>query len=299
MEQASVIYDDDGHTGFQLTENHPGGTDPHYRRQRAHIARLALAHRSGMPIPEIEYTSQEHRTWAFIAGQLARRHRERACSIFLEGAGELNMPDDHVPQMADVSARLKTATGFTLTPSVGTVPPYEFYSVFHDSSFKATQFIRHHSSPRFSPEPDMVHELIGHANAIANDRLADLYRRVGNAIVRLESEDAIDLVTKVFWFCFETGVVREGRSSIKVLGASILSSAGEMDNFERAEMLPLDLGLIARQRYTDKNFQPTLFCADSINHLEDFVSDFCASIDDETPHRIRRGDLDSTDSSER
>ena len=50
----------------QLDPAHPGFRDAAYRARRNRIARLALEHRPGDPIPEAPYTPEEHAVWRAI-----------------------------------------------------------------------------------------------------------------------------------------------------------------------------------------------------------------------------------------
>jgi phenylalanine-4-hydroxylase len=93
----------------------------------------------------------------------------------------------------------------------------------------------------------------------------------------VESAEDVELISRVFWFTLECGLVRQGRD-IKVFGASLLSSCGEMAQFEHAEIRPLDLGSMATQSYRPDVYQEVLFCADSFAHMEDFLSGFLSSV---------------------
>ena len=135
----------------------------------------------------------------------------------------------------DVTARLAPISGFTYEPIAGLAPLRTFYESFDDNVFFSTQYIRHHSSPLYTPEPDIVHEVIGHANQLADPTVARLYGLVGSAVRRVETDDALRLLSRVFWFTFEFGVVEED-GELKTYGAGILSSFGELDAFRDASM---------------------------------------------------------------
>src|SRR5207247_1118870 len=78
-----------------------------------------------------------------------------------------------------------------------------------DRRFMALQYIRHHSVPFDTPEPDVVHELIGHCNTLASPVFADLYERAGNASRRARTDEALEFFSRVWWFTLEFGVVQE------------------------------------------------------------------------------------------
>ena len=66
--------------------------------------------------------------------------------------------------------------------------------------FLSTQYIRHHSTPLYTPEPDVAHEIIGHAVTLASPRLAELNRLVGLAVKRAASAEALERLARVYWF---------------------------------------------------------------------------------------------------
>jgi hypothetical protein len=93
--------------------------------------------------------------------------------------------------------------------------------------------------PFYTPEPDVVHEIIGHANMLANPVLADLYEVRGRASLRWPTTTtSLQYFSRVFWFSLEFGVVHEG-GELKAYGAGLLSSFGEIDVFRRAEVRPV------------------------------------------------------------
>jgi phenylalanine-4-hydroxylase len=278
---APIATRDDGSVVVELATSHPGFADPVYRARRNAIAGLAVDHRPGTPIPVAEYTEQEHEVWALVTRELAVKHATYATAEYLAGVARLGLPRTRIPQLQEVSELLEPLTGFRYLPAAGLVPLRDFYGVLADGYFHSTQYIRHHSVPFYTPEPDVVHEVIGHANALASDRYAALYRLAGEAARRVEGEAALEFVSKVFWFTLEFGVMLDG-GELRAYGAGILSSYGEIEEFRSMDIRPLDLAMMGTTHYDITKYQDVLFRADSLQHLEDVVGDFWATCDDDS-----------------
>lgn len=277
---APLIVVADDYVTVEFAPEHPGFGDLRYQRHRAGIAKAALEYRPGQPVPEITYLDEEHECWRLLINELGERHELHACDEIREGLEQLALPADRLPQLRDVSATVQDLTGFRFSPAAGLVDQNKFYGSLADREFQATQYIRHYSAPRFSPEPDMIHEIVGHGSALASRRLAAIYELLGKAVRRLQSTEAVSAVSQVFWFGLEYGLVRE-RGTVKVSGASMLSSCGEMDQLRAAQIRPLDVQAMVTQAYRVDEYQPVLFCADSFGHLEDFLGDFLTSVSDD------------------
>jgi phenylalanine-4-hydroxylase len=257
----------------QLDPDHPGFRDPAYRARRNRIARLASEHRPGSPPPDAPYTGEEHALWAAVLDRLTPAHREHACREYLEAFARLELPRNRIPQLREVSARAERLSGFRLEPVAGLVSPRVFLENLADGVFLCTQYIRHHSAPLYTPEPDVVHELLGHAVTLASPRLACLNRLVGRAVRRARTDDELERLSRVYWFTVEFGVVREG-GGVKAYGTGLLSSAGELEAMGGAALRPLDLDAAARAAYDPTHFQPVLFCADSFDSMYETLRDY-------------------------
>ncbi|MEY2398165.1 MAG: phenylalanine-4-hydroxylase, partial [Actinomycetota bacterium] len=252
--------------GGELSVDHPGFTDDGYRARRAALADVARTYTRGAPVPRAPYVDEEHDLWKTCSVELAQRHERLACDEYRAAASALQLPDDHVPQLSEVSALLEPVTGFKYEPVPGLVSPWNFYGALRDGWFMSTQYIRHHSRPYYTPEPDVVHEVIGHANQLASPGFAALYRKVGEAVQRVKSDQAVQFLSRVFWFTVEFGVVRE-RGELKAYGAGILSSFGELDAFRDADVRAFDIAAMGTQPYDITRYQPVLFAADSIDEV--------------------------------
>lgn len=250
----------------ELDPDHPGFRDLEYRRRRNQIAQIAMRYQPGAAIPDAPYTEAEHHVWRTIWEALRPAHRQYACAEYLKSLENLALPPARIPQLREVNDRVKTLSGFRMEPVAGLVLPRVFLENLADGVFLCTQYIRHHSTPLYTPEPDVVHEIVGHGVTLASPRLAELNRLFGQAVRRTKSADKLEELSRVYWFTIEFGVLREA-GEIKAYGTGLLSSAGEMGRMDQAGLRPLDLAAAAKQVYDPTHFQPLLFCAESFESM--------------------------------
>jgi phenylalanine-4-hydroxylase len=249
-----------------LPDDHPGVHDPLYRQRRAVIAAVGASYRPGTPIPDVDYTAEENEVWRTVSSELAAKHRQLACAEYLHGAQRLVLPTTRVPQLKEVDQRIAALTGFHIQPVPGLVPTRDFYGALARRTFLSTQYVRHHSVPFYTPEPDIIHEIIGHANMLASDAFADLYEAAGRASLRAEGAEALEFFSRVFWFTLEFGTVLEDGET-KAYGAGLLSSFGEIDSFRSADARPWDIAVMGRRAYDITHYHPTLFRAETFSDL--------------------------------
>ena len=235
-----VTKGDDGSVTVHLGDDHPGVNDPDYRERRNAIAAAALEWKPGEPIPQIDYTDAEHEVWRTVCRELAPKHeRLRVPRVPRRGrrARPADRPDpaarrgDRRPAAADrVRVRAGGRASSRSTSSTARWPT---------GSFHSTQYVRHHDAPLYTPEPDLIHEVIGHGHLLADPQVAEVNRLAGEAARRCETQEGLQVVADVFWFTIEFGVLRED-GELRAYGAGILSSYGEIEEFRGMEIRPLD-----------------------------------------------------------
>jgi phenylalanine-4-hydroxylase len=270
---------------YELPADHPGFHDPVYRARRAQIAVLGAAYHPGEAIPDVAYTAEEDEVWRVVSTELAGKHRRYACAEYLRAARRLDLPRHRVPQLREVDERVFALTGFHINPVPGLVPTRTFYGALARRTFLSTQYVRHHSVPFYTPEPDIIHELIGHANMLASPLFADLYQAAGQASLRAISDTALGVFSRIFWFILEFGVVYED-GELKAYGAGLLSSYGEIEAFRRAQIRTWDLCAMATQDYDITRYQPVLYAATSVEQLLHELHAFFSCYDDEACARL-------------
>jgi phenylalanine-4-hydroxylase len=251
-----------------------------YWARRDEIASLA----TGLDAPPavIEYHATEHQVWATVASTLGPLWERHASAGVLDARDRLGLPIDRIPQLVDVDARLRPLTRFGYRAVAGLLPADEFFDALAHGMFSSTQYLRWEGSPLYTPEPDVIHEVMGHANCLACPEIAELHRMAGAVIGRLHDERARLAVADVFWFTVEFGVVRE-RGTAKAYGAGLLSSPGELEWFgEHAEIRPIDIVEMATTGYDIDHYQPVLFEGRSLQHVVDVVGGFYETATDES-----------------
>ncbi len=252
----------------QLDRDHPGFRDRVYRDRRNTIAQQALDYREGQPVPRVAYTEVEHDVWRQVWDQLRDLHAERAADAYLEASARLGLDQQQVPQLEDVNQQLRAATGFSMHPVAGLVSARMFLAFLANKMFLSTQYVRHHSRPFYTPEPDVIHELIGHAATLVSDPFCELSTIFGNAMLAATDEEREAQVGRLYWYTLEFGLVDE-RGGPKAIGAGLLSSFGELDRcLSEAELKVFDVETIVATPFDPTDYQGTLFVADSLEQVK-------------------------------
>ncbi len=277
---------DDGQVTVHLAHDHPGANDQAYLARRAAIAQAALAWREGTPAPRIDYTAAEQEVWRTVCRELAPKHDRYAVNEFREAVARVDLPRDRVPELDEVSARLQPLTGWRYVPAAGLVELREFYGSLADRRFHSTQYLRHPDVPLYTPEPDIVHEVIGHGHLLGTETFGELHRLAGQATRRLCAEENVRFLSRVFWFSLEFGVVVQD-DQLRAYGAGILSSYGEIEEFRGMEHRPLDIREMGTADYDITAYQPVLYRAECVEEIVEVVGGFFASATDESIAQLR------------
>ncbi|KAF0366910.1 tyrosine 3-monooxygenase [Gigaspora margarita] len=269
--------------GEELDADHPGALDPVYRARRAEITRLAKTHRHGYPIPKVKYTEQEIETWGTVFRSLKKLFSTHACRehqlVFPLLEKNCGYSENNIPQLEDVSKFLKDYTGFTLRPVMGLLTSRDFLNGLAFRVFHSTQYIRHHSKPHYTPEPDVCHELLGHVPLFCDPDFADFSQEIGLASLGASDND-IEKLSTIYWFTVEFGLCRQG-NDIRAYGAGLLSSFGELEYSltDKPEKRPFDPHKTSEQKYIVTEYQPIYFVAESFKDAQQKVRDFSNTLD--------------------
>ncbi len=205
--------------GSIVQTHYPGAHDAGYRSRVDALNAASEASWPGLPI--YDYNDAEHKTWELVSEILIILQNRYSCRAFLEGRDKLALPLHELPQLDDVSKRMEAATGFMLAPVGGLLEAGEFLSMLADKVMRCTPYVRHPDFPFFTPEPDILHELRGHAPMFMHAPFVEMSMCIGNAAkaaVAAGNQELLDLIGLFYWYTVEYGLIRED-GEIKVFGA--------------------------------------------------------------------------------
>jgi len=261
----------------QLDLDHPGANDPEYRKRRDYIASLSKKFRETGVITDVDYTDEEQGIWRHVATRLEELHQKHASPFYLKAKKDLGISTERIPQLSEMNRRLKDLTGFRLAPIEGLVETRAFLSWLSYRVMLSTQYIRHHSRPDYTPEPDIVHESIGHIPVFTNPNFADYSQFVGHG-ARLANDKQLEELGRLYWFTVEFGLV-EHEGDIKAYGAGLLSSYGELEHAfgDEVERRPFDLEQVINTDYNYSDMQPVLYVIPSYAELKEATRKYIES----------------------
>ena len=252
--------------------DHPGAKDLEYRKRRDFIAGITRqAREQGEEPPILEYTDEENDVWRIISDKLEPLHEKYADRNYLEAKDALRIPADHIPQLQELSGRLEPYHGFRLGAIEGLVDSRFFLGSFAKKRMACTQYIRHASRPEYTPEPDIIHEVIGHVPAFTDGDFCHLSELIGK--VALLADDAqLRQLERIYWFTIEYGLIRED-GGVKAYGAGLLGSFGELPHVYSGdvEWAPFVLEDVVDQDYNYSAMQSKLFVIPSFAFLREQI----------------------------
>lgn len=258
----------------ELHLDHPGASDLEYRKRRDYIASLSKKFRETGVITDVEYNEDEQGIWRHVATRLEELHQKHASPFYLKAKHDLGISTERIPQLTEMNRRLKELTNFRLAPVEGLVDTRAFLSWLSWRTMLSTQYIRHHSRPEYTPEPDIVHEAIGHIPMFTNPNFADYSQFIGHG-ARIATDEQIEELGRLYWFTVEFGLV-EHEGDVKAYGAGLLSSFGELEHAfsDKVERRPFDLEQVINHDFTYSDMQPVLYVIPSYAELKEVTRNY-------------------------
>lgn len=219
------------------------------------------------------YTDEENSVWAELFSAQVEYLKSRASNAFLEGISALALTASAVPQVREVDARLASLTGAGVEGVPALIPQDAFSKLLSQRKFPVATFIRRREDMEYLEEPDIFHEVFGHAPMLTNEAFCTFLEKFGALALTL-SPERCKILFRLFWFTVEFGLVTEDRRA-KPFGAGIMSSPAEAAHASstQALVLPFDPVTVMRTPYRIDIVQPVYFRIDSFDELAACTTD--------------------------
>ena len=277
------------HESNKLEADHPGFNDPNYRKRRNEIGQISRGWEMTQPLPYVKYTQEENNVWSIMWNILMPYYEKYACIEFLQNfeilKKELKFNGKEIPQIRNITDFLEKRTGFIFRPVDGYLSPREFLNSLAFKVFSSTQYIRHHSNPHYTPEPDLIHEFLGHTAMFIDQDFCDFSQEVGLASIGVSDEE-IEKLAAIYMFTVEFGLCLENNKR-KIYGAGIISCPNEvewcmLDKPGKSGNMPtfhdFDLEEMIKTPYFITELQKHFFITPSIKNMKEEVIKYTNSI---------------------
>ncbi|MCS4293928.1 phenylalanine-4-hydroxylase [Comamonas sp. BIGb0152] len=218
------------------------------------------------------YTEADHDTYRRLYARQKALLPGLASQAFIDALPSLGV-EDRIPRFEDINQRLRQATGWEIVAVPGLIPEVPFFSLLANRKFPVTDWIRKPEEFDYVVEPDIFHDLFGHVPLLFNPVIADYVQRYGQGGLKAERLGACEMLSRLYWYTIEFGLIRE-QGEIRAYGAGILSSSGELLHSVTSPLpqrLPLSLERTMRTRYKIDSYQQTYFVIDDFQQLFDMT----------------------------
>ena len=214
------------------------------------------------------YTPEEHAVWAELVHRRTPQIQEYACAEYLEGYEIIDIREDRIPNLAEISSRLRPRTAWSTTPVTGFLPARAFFEMLSLRHFPSTTWLRKRDSLEYTPEPDIFHDVFGHVPMHAHKVFADFLQYYGQLCLAAEDEHVLEKLGRLFWYSVEFGLIRQN-GKLKIFGSGVISSHGESTSVieGKIKVEPFDLDRVLATPVTVDEIHDVLFAIDSFDQM--------------------------------
>jgi phenylalanine-4-hydroxylase len=216
----------------------------------------------------ISYTDKEHAVWRDLCGQQISSNQKYSANAYLAGLNMLSMSDQFIPQCHDISECLMPLTGWSVAPVPALISFQQFFKTLSEKTFPAASFIRSRADFNYIKEPDIFHEIFGHAPLLTHPSFAYFSEVIGRIGMQVQPADYSWLI-RLYWFTIEFGLIKQN-GTFKALGSGLNSSPTELVysvNSSVPERREFNIMDILRTPYRIDIQQPIYYVIDNIEDL--------------------------------
>jgi len=220
---------------------------------------------------EYDYSGAEQGVWRSLCERQSKLTARLAHRSYLEGVDALGLLEQ-IPDFDVVSERLRKLTGWEIVAVPGLIPAGPFFDHLANRRFPVTNWLRKPDELDYIVEPDMFHDFFGHVPLLTQSDFADFMQMYGKRAEAAIEAGGGDMITRLYWYTAEYGLIREPGAPLKAFGAGLMSSFTELQfavESPDAHHVPFDLETVIRTTYEIDKFQRAYFVLPSFDTLKD------------------------------
>jgi len=249
-------------------------------------------------------TTAEHLIWQSLYNKTYKLAYQNGIKMYRDGLDALNEKylefGFKMPDLNEISKTMNDATLWRIKPVAGFVDETIFFKLISQSYFPSSDIIRLSNRFRekykglnvknnlsYTPEPDIFHEIFGHAPFLFNKKYCKLLNDIGklgcDILFNMNFSDDLKYhnlkrLQNFVWWTLEFGVILNNTNNdFEILGAGILSSIDEINNVinsisnkkKYAKIIKYDIEKVIFTCFDYSNLQDRYFFVNSFDLMYD------------------------------
>ncbi|WP_226390239.1 phenylalanine 4-monooxygenase [Penaeicola halotolerans] len=215
------------------------------------------------------YDQEAFNVWKILYDRQIVNLPKAATKEYMKGLEIVKFTGDKIPNFEETNEILLKQTGWAIEVVPGLIDDDLFFSLMSNKRFPASTWLRKMSQLDYLEEPDMFHDVFAHVPLLTNQPFVDFLQELSKiAFKHSDDKYAIELLSRIYWFTIEFGLIRED-GELRIYGAGILSSAGEtkFSLSDEPAHHPYNVAKIMNTPYWKDKFQDKYFVIDNYEQL--------------------------------
>ncbi|KPQ19717.1 MAG: phenylalanine-4-hydroxylase PhhA [Algoriphagus marincola HL-49] len=228
------------------------------------------------------YTAEDFKVWKILYERQMPNLPKAASQAYLDGVEIVKFTADRIANFEELNKILKETTGWAVQVVPGLIDDDLFFGLLNNRRFPSSTWLRKMEQLDYLEEPDMFHDAFAHMPLLTNQPYVDFLEKLsGIALKHIDDPWAIQLLSRIYWFTIEFGLIREN-GELKIYGAGILSSAGEtkFSLSDEPAHYPYEVRRIMNQEYWKNKFQDKYFVIESYEQLYNSIPEIEAVLEE-------------------
>ncbi|GGZ26003.1 hypothetical protein GCM10007049_18230 [Echinicola pacifica] len=235
------------------------------------------------------YTAEDFEVWKVLYERQIVNLPNAASQAYLDGIKEIGFTADRIANFEEATENLAQSTGWAIQVVPGLIDDDLFFGLLKNRRFPSSTWLRKMEQLDYLEEPDMFHDAFAHMPLLTNQPYVDFLEKLsGIALKHIDNPWAIHLLSRIYWFTIEFGLIRED-GKLRIYGAGILSSAGEtkFSLSTEPEHLEYDVKKIMKTAYFKNKFQDKYFIIEGYEQLYNSLPEIESILEEELAEKAR------------